>query len=105
MYRGSIRLAWRKLLPETEEANKIPSTRFYVIADEKCKHDIAIGEGYEDPDPDREEEEAPGLDEEDESPPCGQRDGTNSSVEADLPLQALMSSPGTTLSQAASPTS
>jgi hypothetical protein len=96
--RGSIRLTWKSLSPETGEANKTTSSRFYVIADERYQYDIAIGEGFDDPDPDpEEEEEAPCSDDENEPPPGRQREGTTSSVDADLPLQARRSSPGISL--------
>ena len=93
--RGSIRLTWQDLSPQTREANKIPHNRFYVIADDKYRYDIAIGEGPDEPDPDPEgEEEATGSDDEDEHPPGGEGERTISSVDAEMPLQSRKSSPG-----------
>ena len=90
--RGSIRLAWQERSPQKGDADKIPNSRFHVIADDKYRYDIAIGEGFDEPDP--EEEEAPGSDDDDEPPSGDGGEGTNSSVDAEMPLASRMSRPG-----------
>ncbi len=90
--RGSIRLSWQERSPQNGVANKIPNSRFHVIQDDKFQYDIAIGEGSDDPDP--KEDEAPGVDEDIECPPGDEGEGTNSSIDAEMPLESRRSRPG-----------
>jgi hypothetical protein len=46
----SIRLSWKPQNPSNGGYKKTPSTRFWIIKDDKVKHDIAIGEGWDQPD-------------------------------------------------------
>jgi hypothetical protein len=90
--RGSIRLAWQERSPQKDDADKIPNSRFHLIADNKYRYDISIGDGFDDPDSD--EDEAPGFDQEDEPLPGNEGEGTNSSIDAEMPLESRRSHPG-----------
>jgi hypothetical protein len=90
--RGSIRLAWQERSPEKDDPDKIPNSRFHIIADDKFRYDIAIGEGCNDPDP--KEEEPLGSDDGDEAAPGDEGDGTSSFVEGRMAVEARRSRPG-----------
>jgi hypothetical protein len=83
--KSSIRLTWKEHGEEAEDMDKTLSTRFYIIADDKIKCDIALGTGWDDPDPDGADaagrEDEPLLDDADV-------EETNSSVDAEMPLQS-----------------
>jgi hypothetical protein len=92
--RGSIRLPWQEKSLEKDDADKIPNTRFHVIADEKFRYDIAIGEGFDDPDSEEEEEDnTTGSDQEIENLPDDEEGEGTSSVDAEMPMAARRSHP------------
>jgi hypothetical protein len=91
--RGSIRLPWQEKSLDKDDADKFPNTRFHVIADDKFRYDIAIGEGFDDPDSEEEEDNAAGSDQEIENHPGDEEDEGTSSVDAELPMAARRSHP------------
>jgi hypothetical protein len=90
--RGSIRLSWQERSPQNGAANKVENSRFHLIADEKYRYEIAIGEGCDDPD--TEEDEPPGTDEDVERLPGDEGEETSSSIDAEMPLESRRSRAG-----------
>jgi hypothetical protein len=84
--RGSIRLAWHEKDSRKPDPDKVPNTRFHVIADEKFRFDIGIGTGCDDPDSD--EEDGNGLEQDNEAHPGNEEAaGSNSFVDAEMRLE------------------